>query len=33
VRLTRAVLLGRMRRYDEALAMIDASADNNATVL
>ena len=28
VRLTRAVLLGRMRRYDEALALIDASADD-----
>jgi tetratricopeptide (TPR) repeat protein len=27
VRLTRAVLLGRMRRYDEALALIDTSAD------
>lgn len=27
VRLARAVLLGRMRRYDEALATIDASAD------
>ncbi len=27
VRLTRAVLLGRMRRYDEALAAIDASTD------
>jgi tetratricopeptide (TPR) repeat protein len=27
VRLTRAVLLGRMRRYDDALAIIDASAD------
>jgi tetratricopeptide (TPR) repeat protein len=27
VRLTRAVLLGRMRRYDEALAIIDATAD------
>ncbi|MEJ0016141.1 MAG: sulfotransferase [Acetobacteraceae bacterium] len=26
VRLTRAVLLGRMRRYDDALAIIDASA-------
>jgi tetratricopeptide (TPR) repeat protein len=28
VRLTRAVLLGRMRRYDEAVALIDASADD-----
>jgi tetratricopeptide (TPR) repeat protein len=28
VRLTRAVLLGRMRRYDEALAIIDATADD-----
>ena len=28
VRLTRAVLLGRMRSYDEALAMIDATADD-----
>jgi tetratricopeptide (TPR) repeat protein len=27
VRLSRAVLLGRMRRYDEAVAAIDASAD------
>jgi Flp pilus assembly protein TadD len=27
VRLTRAVLLGRMRRYDEALTIIDATAD------
>ncbi len=29
VRLTRAVLLGRMRRYDEALAIIDATADGD----
>jgi tetratricopeptide (TPR) repeat protein len=29
VRLTRAVLLGRMRRYDEALAIIDGTADDN----
>ncbi|HEX4173016.1 MAG TPA: sulfotransferase [Acetobacteraceae bacterium] len=29
VRLTRAVLLGRMRHYDQALALIDASADGN----
>jgi Tfp pilus assembly protein PilF len=29
VKLTRAVLLGRMRRYDEALAMIDGTSDDN----
>ncbi len=29
VQLTRAVLLGRMRRYDEALAMIDGAAGDN----
>ena len=29
VELTRAVLLGRMRRYDEALAIIDGTADDN----
>jgi tetratricopeptide (TPR) repeat protein len=29
VRLTRAVLLGRMRHYDQALALIDVSADGN----
>ena len=28
IHLTRAVLLGRMRQYDEALALIDASADD-----
>jgi tetratricopeptide (TPR) repeat protein len=28
VRLTRAVLLGRMRRYDDAIAIIDSSADD-----
>jgi tetratricopeptide (TPR) repeat protein len=28
VRLTRAVLLGRMRRYDEALTIIDTTADD-----
>ena len=29
VRLTRAVLLGRMRRFDQALALIDESANGN----